>query len=110
MTTMIQTFGEIMTENSLEVEGIKEIDDIMVAVKALTLDCIIKFGDGFDISDISVLTDNLPAISEAIKGASNIADEGKDLSIAEIKEISSFGIDFIFDIVEAVKQIKNSEK
>ena len=99
------TFGGIMTE----VKGIKEINDIMVAVKALTLDCIVKFGDGFDISDISVLSDNLPAISEAIKGASDIVDEGKDLSVAEMKEIATFGTDFIFDIVEAVKQVKTDK-
>lgn len=93
-----------------EAKGIKEINDIMVAVKQLTLDCIVKFGDGFDLSDISVLTDNLPAISEAIKGASDIGAEGKDLSTAEMKEIANFGTDFIFDIVEAIKQVKQDKK
>jgi len=93
-----------------EAKDIKQINDVMVAVRGLTLDCIKKFSDGFDLSDLSVLTDNLPAISEAIKGASEIGAEGKDLSTAEMKEIANFGTDFIFDIVEAIKQIKSDKE
>ncbi len=86
-----------------EVEGIKEIKEVIEAVKKLSVDVIVGMKDGISFDDISILTSNLDVIKTAIEGYDKLDDEVKDISLSELKELVILGVDLVSSIIEATK-------
>ena len=84
-------------------QGIKEISEVFDAVESLSVDAIIALKDGADLSDLSVIMNNLGKIKDAIEGFSNVDDEIKDLDKEETKLLAEKAVSMAFNIYGALK-------
>jgi len=84
-------------------QGIKEISEVFDAVESLSVDAIIALKDGADLSDLSVIMNNLGKIKDAIEGFSNVDDEVKDLDQEETKLLAEKAVSMAFNIYGALK-------
>jgi len=84
-------------------QGIKEISEVFDAVESLSVDAIVALKDGADLSDLSVIMDNLGKIKDAIEGFGNVDDEVKDLDQEETKLLAEKAVSMAFNIYGALK-------
>lgn len=84
-------------------QGIKEISEVFDAVESLSVDAIVALKDGADLSDLSVIMNNLGKIKDAIEGFSNVDDEVKDLDQEETKLLAEKAVSMAFNIYGALK-------
>jgi len=84
-------------------QGIKEISEVFDAVESLSVDAIVALKDGADLSDLSVIMDNLGKIKDAIEGFGNVDDEVKDLDKEETKLLAEKAVSMAFNIYGALK-------
>jgi len=84
-------------------QGIKEISEVFDAVESLSVDAIVALKDGADLSDLSVIMNNLGKIKDAIEGFSNVDDEIKDLDKEETKLLAEKAVSMAFNIYGALK-------
>lgn len=88
--------------------SLKETQEVLRAVKGLTLDALEALSDGADIGDINVLFKNLDPLKDALDGIDKLDDELEDLDAEEIKTLINEGVDLVFSIVDKVKAIKKT--
>jgi len=86
--------------------GIKELLEVLNAVEALSVDAIEHLKDGVGLDDISVLTENITLIKDAVDGVGEVPGELKDLDAEEIKQLLLKGTDMVFNILAALKEEK----
>ena len=84
-------------------QGIKEISEVFDAVESLSVDAIVALKDGADLSDLSVIMNNLGKIKDAIEGFGNVDDEVKDLDQEETKLLAEKAVSMAFNIYGALK-------
>ena len=82
--------------------GIQQTIDVMRALRSLSVDIIDAFGDGFQLSDLSIIIDNFTPLKTAIEGITEVDDELADLSPIEIKQLMGEAFDFVYAVRLAI--------
>jgi len=90
-----------MTEEAKK--GIENLKFVISTAKELVVDIIVNAKDGISFEDLKVLKDNYEKVIGAVKVFKELPSEVADLDFAEIKELVSEGMNFVLDIVEAIK-------
>lgn len=89
--------------------GIKEIKDVLAAAEAITVDAISAAKDGIGIEDITVFTNNFDKIAAAYENYNLIPEEIADLDQAEILELITGRIAFVYLVLAALNSNKDEK-
>lgn len=102
-------FEKVADPNYVKLADIKETKEAVQAISQIALSAIWALKDGAQISDLSVLFENMTTIQAAFDDMNKIPGELKDLDRDEIVELSAIGINMVFDILAMLKAEKPQE-
>jgi hypothetical protein len=90
---------------------IKETEEALVAVNALSILLIKLFRDGIQFSDFTELYSKIMAddefrgrMKEAYQGIQNVPAELRDLDLEETIKLTSLQLKFLPEIIDAIKK------
>ena len=85
--------------------SIKELKELLDAVDAITITAFDAFADGFQFDDLTKFMPIFSKVRNAIEGISLVRSEIQDLYVEELKELTSWAIDFVFNILKKSREL-----